>query len=122
MLDLSKAYDVVSHDILCRKLEHYGIRNSELELIESYLRDRYQIVKLNNNCKSKPKKVLAGVPQGSVLGPFLFLVFINDFNVNVPSFSVLYADDTTILDSNVNVDSVLDSLVLSMDRSKEWYG
>ena len=74
-LDLAKAFDTVSHDILLQKLEAYGIRGNSLKLFESYLKDRYQFVKLNNE-KSEVSLIEFGVPQGSILGPLLFLFSI----------------------------------------------
>ena len=71
-IDLAKAFDSVSHTILLQKLEYYGIRGDVLELFKSYLNDRSQFVKLNNT-QSSLTKILFGVPQGSILGPLLFL-------------------------------------------------
>ena len=73
-LDLAKAFDTVSHDILLQKLEAYGIRGTCLKLFESYLKNRYQFVKLEN-AKSIISLIEFGVPQGSILGPLLFLLY-----------------------------------------------
>ncbi|CAL4079903.1 unnamed protein product, partial [Meganyctiphanes norvegica] len=73
-IDLSKAFDTVDHQILIGKLEHYGIRGTALELFKSYLSNRKQYVHIDN-CKSKTRSISCGVPQGSVLGPLLFLIF-----------------------------------------------
>ena len=92
-LDLAKAFDSVDHGILLRKLERYGIRGMPLQLLESYLSNRSQYVKLNNT-KSALIDILFGVPQGSILGPLLFLIFINDLPEATKFYVKLFADDT----------------------------
>ena len=102
-LDLSKAFDTVCHDILLLKLEHYGIRGTPLKLIESYLSNRHQFVTVSGY-KSKTKEINIGVPQGSVLGPLLFLIYINDLRLSTRNMkSILFADDTTLFTSHSDI-------------------
>lgn len=99
MLDLSKAFDSVDRSVLLRKLQYYGIRGPPLELLRSYLSNRYQAVVWQNEI-SQMREVTFGVPQGSILGPLLFLIFINDLPNNFGNSEndiCLYADDTTLL-------------------------
>ena len=95
-LDLSKAFDTVNHETLIYKLDHYGIRGPANNLLKSYLSNRKQFVKIGKH-KSKLKNITCGVPQGSVLGPLLFILYINDLHKACTTGNTrIFADDTNI--------------------------
>ena len=97
-LDLKKAFDSVSHQILLKKLEYYGVKGVALKLFESYLSNRRQLTVIDG-CASVLDIIEWGVPQGSVLGPLLFLIFINDIPHASDLGTWLFADDTALVTS-----------------------
>ena len=106
-LDLSKAFDTVDHELLLVKLRYYGFGRNSLDLLRSYLSDRYSIVNFDGKL-SKKEKLKSGVPQGSVLGPLLFIIFINDMcHLQLNSKKSIFADDTTLYCSGVSIQSII---------------
>jgi len=96
-IDLSKAFDTINHTILLSKLHYYGIRNTALTLLKSYLTNRKQYCDFKGT-NSAMLSINNGVPQGSILGPLFFILYINDFHLSSNKFTFLmYADDTTLL-------------------------
>ena len=94
-IDLRKAFDTVNHNILLLKMEHYGVRGPSLQWFRSYLSERKQYVYINGEC-SELKQISCGVPQGSVLGTLLFLIYIDDLpNISKKLDLYLFADDTS---------------------------
>ena len=120
-VDLKKAFDTIDHDILINKLEHYGIRGVANEWLKSYLCNRRQYVKFNN-CESNLLNVRCGVPQGSVLGPTLFLLYINDIcNVSQILKSILFADDTNFFCSGYNINELCQTVCDELVKLDKWF-
>ena len=119
-IDLKKAFDTVNHKILLQKLEHYGIRGNTLLWFKSYLTNRKQYVNLNGT-KSDTKEITCGVPQGSVLGPLLFLLYINDLpNISEKLTFFLFADDTNIYFESDNLDNLQKIINKELKKLYEW--
>ena len=120
--DFAKAFDTVPHRRLIDKMKAYGINGKLLGWIKDFLTTRSQVVRVNGECSSKAS-VLSGIPQGSVLGPLLFIVYINDLPDDVISDILMFADDTKIFHQ---INSKEDSLLLQSDTqsllewSKKW--
>ena len=121
-MDLSKAFDCISHKLLISKLHAYGVSNESCSLIMSYLCDRKQRVKLGQH-KSEWARLSKGVPQGSILGPLLFNVFVNDLFYSLQEKCPLYnyADDNTLSMWGKTLEDVIRSLTESSVISIEWF-
>ena len=119
-MDLSKAFDVLDHNILKLKLEHYGFRGLFLDFLLSFLKERKYFVSVNG-LKSNTKTVTNGVPQGSTLGPLLFLLYINDMNnsSNLLRFTQ-FADDTTATYRGFDLDVVKQTLENEINKVLIW--
>ena len=110
LIDLSKAFDALNHDSLLAKLYAYGFEKSSLKLIHSYLKNRWQRTKINNELSSWIELIL-GVPQGSILGPLLFNIYINDLFFIIDEVNVCnFADDTTLYACDQELDNLLNRL------------
>ena len=118
MLDLP--FDTVNHSILVAKLENYGIRGLINTWFKSYLRDHQQSIEIDNHI-SKEEKTLCGVPQGSVLGPLLFLLYINNIYKCSSEFTFyLFADDTSIIYANNNLRTLESTVNSELAKVSEW--
>ena len=109
-LDLSKAFDTINHDILLSKLSHYGVRGSAFEWFKSYLSGRTQFTSFNNH-DSTSHDIIRGIPQGSILGPLLFILYLNDIVYSSKLFTFyVFADDTNLLASHKNLRTLIHSI------------
>ena len=119
-IDLPKAFDTVNHEILLTKLEHYGIRGTVLDWFKSYLSDRIQYVSVNGS-NSSYLSITCGVPQGSVLGPLLFLIYINDLPLSSSKLTFyLFADDTNIYCESDNLYQLQRTVNKELRKVKLW--
>ncbi|XP_077994315.1 uncharacterized protein LOC144448040 [Glandiceps talaboti] len=121
-IDLKKAFDTINHDILIHKLEHYGIRGIPLHWFKNYLTNRQQYVTIDN-VSSPYKHIQCGVPQGSILGPILFLIYINDIANSTNSFQFrLFADDTNLFKSIEGNEINLTHINVDFQKVCDWCG
>ena len=119
-LDFSKAFDTVNHAILLQKLEQYGIRGLPLKWFDSYLSNRKQYVSIQNS-KSSEQTIICGVPQGSLFGPLLFLIYINDISNSSEKLSFrLFADDTNIFASSKTLKDLENTVNQELALVKRW--
>ena len=119
-LDLSKAFDCVNHKILLQKLQHYGIRGHALQFFKSYLSDRTQITLVNGEL-SDILNIICGVPQGSTLGPLLFLLYINDLTNASKFFTCLFADDTCLEMNNASTTALQQTCNEELVHINNWF-
>ena len=119
LLDLKKAFDTLNHNILINKLLHYGIRRTANSLFASFLSNRYQYVSLNG-VKSTTKSIKCGVPQGSVLGPLLFTLYINDISNCTTCDPRLFADDTCLILHNDNLLALNNLVTDEVNAVNKW--
>lgn len=118
-IDLSRAFDTICHTILLRKLSHYGVSDIAVSWFKSYLQGRTQTTKINDTY-SNSEKIDYGVPQGSILGPLLFLIYVNDFQRCHSEISIQYADDTSIIISDKQIPTLAEKCKIVLNEIYTW--
>ena len=120
LIDFSKAFDMVDHDILLQKLQHYGIRGNAINWVKSYLNNRMQFVSIDGK-NSMTKTLTYGVPQGSILGPLFFIVYINDIpEIHAFAKFILYADDANIILTANSLAEIISQFITLSSALKAW--
>ena len=120
-IDLSKAFDTVDHHILISKLENYGVNGNNLRWFQSYLKNRKQYLNFNNKITTS-SQITCDVPQGSILGPLLFLIYVNDLN-NASSVldPIMFADDTNLFYSHKNIHQLFAKVNEELEKIGDWF-
>ena len=120
MIDLKKAFDTVNHDILLQKLKQFNVSNESIRWFQSYLRERSHNTVVNG-IKSNSKNSVCGIPQGSILGPLLFIMYINDLPLCTSQINVsMYADDTALYAMSRDIDELIDIMNKELVKVRDW--
>ena len=119
-IDLSKAFDTVNHNILFDKLQHYEVRGLALDWVKSYFHQRSQFVEYNGH-RSLPQVIRCGVPQGSILGPLFFIIYVNDLCDASRLESILFADDTNLFISEKDPVTLNNTLNSELNKLSAWF-
>ena len=121
-IDLSKAFDTVDHSFILKKLKLYGITEKNLAWFESYLSNRKQYIEIGENSKTDLKYVTCGVPQGSILGPLLFLVYVNDLpNASRLLGPIMFTNDTNLFFNHKDIKHLFTVVYDKLINIKDWF-
>ena len=121
-IDLPKAFDTVDHSILLRKPKLYGITGRNYACIKSYLSNRLQYIQVNENCRIEYCVVTCGVPQGSILGLLLFLLYVNDLkNASSLLDPIMFADDTNLFYTHSNMQTLFSTMNEELASINQWF-
>ena len=120
---MSKAFDAVDHEILISKLEYYGIKEKTLKWLKSYQSERKQCIFYSDVDKtSMCSSIICGVPQSSILGPLLFIIYVNDLHkASLILRPVMFADDTNLFLSNKDINKLFDDMYVELQKMSIWF-
>ena len=119
-LDIQKVFDTVDHEIMLNKLRCYGVQEEELKFFVSYLDGRQQCTSVNGTMSS-PREITCGVPQGSILGPLLFIIYMNDLPLSVKGANItMYADDTSLFKAIRGMQDLKEQLIPAFVQVCKW--